>query len=263
MEKHTNNKDAKEKQLAKVPLFGVSYDARPVKEVAHQHPQAQLMYCSAGVAELIVADKIFLLPPTHAVWVPSHIPHALLSEKKLSFRSLYFDTTQLLDLPQHVQILAISPLLRELILSACDFSLDYKIPGKESRLTAVIIDQLKVAEQQAFSLQVTNHPLIQSIYHFIMQHLAEPLTISEVAKKFAMSSKSLNRLFHKQLGMTFQQWRTQLKILRAISMLSQGASTSQLSQALGYSGDSAFIHQFKRATGKTPKAFRHTAISCS
>lgn len=31
-----------------------------------------------------------------------------------------------------------------------------------------------------------------------------------------MSSKTLNRLFNKKIGMTFEQWRQQLKILRAI-----------------------------------------------
>ena len=55
--------------------------------------------------------------------------------------------------------------------------------------------------------------------------------------------------------MTLEQWIMQIKLLKAIEMITTGSTTTLTAQSLGYSNDSAFIYMFKRLTGSTPSEF--------
>ena len=52
--------------------------------------------------------------------------------------------------------------------------------------------------------------------------------------------------------MTLGQWVMQIKLLKAIEMITTGATTTLTAQSLGYSNDSSFIYMFKKLTGSTP-----------
>ncbi len=77
----------------------------------------------------------------------------------------------------------------------------------------------------------------------------------DIASKFAMSSKTMNRLFQKETGMTFHQWITQVKLMLAMAWLSEGDNITMIAHRLCYSSDSAFIAQFKRDLVMTPGEF--------
>jgi AraC-like DNA-binding protein len=55
--------------------------------------------------------------------------------------------------------------------------------------------------------------------------------------------------------MSFRAWRQQLRLLRAMEMLAAGQSVTTVALDLGYDSPSAFIHAFRRALGKTPRAY--------
>ncbi|MED7789559.1 helix-turn-helix transcriptional regulator [Francisella sp. 19X1-34] len=237
-------------------VFGVSHNGKPFLDELHYHEQAQLMYCSKGIIEAQVSEKIFLVPPTNAIWIPGNVPHGSLSKNPVNFRSIYFCTKKFANLPKKVQVISISPLLRELILEVCNFKGE-DLSLEQNNIIAVIIDQLHSAKPQDYILEIPDINIIKSIYKYVIENLSEALLIEQVAKHFAMSSKTLTRLFQKHVGMTFEQWKQQVKILEAISLLSQEVTTTtQVAQALGYSSDSAFIHRFKKVTGKTPMEFK-------
>ncbi|WP_192578784.1 helix-turn-helix transcriptional regulator [Francisella sp. LA112445] len=237
------------------PVFGISHDnSAPFVDGSHQHIQAQLMYCSKGIIEAQVSEKVFLVPPTNAIWIPGNVPHSTLSKNRVDFRSVYFCEEKLDNLPKTPQVISISPLLRELIIETCKF--EGRLTIEQKNIINVLTDQLNLAKQQNYTLEIPNVDIIKSIYKYIINNLSEALLIDQVAKYFAMSSKTLTRLFQKHVGMTFEQWKQQVKVLEAISMLSQNTSTTQVAQALGYSSDSAFIHRFKKMTGKTPTEFK-------
>ncbi|MEY8768220.1 AraC family transcriptional regulator [Francisella philomiragia] len=237
------------------PVFGISYDGKPFLNRPHQHVQAQLLYCSKGIVEVQISEKIFLVPPTNAIWIPSNLPHSTLSKTPVNFRSVYFCTEKLVNLPKKIQVVSISSLLRELILEVCKFNGEH-LSIEQKNIVTVLIDQLHLAKPQDYILEIPNIDIVKSIYKYVISKLSEANPIEEVANDFAMSSKTLTRLFQKHVGMTFEQWRQQVKILEAISLLSHNCSTTQVAQALGYSSDSAFIYRFKKVLGKTPREFK-------
>ncbi|WP_307872568.1 helix-turn-helix transcriptional regulator [Paractinoplanes ovalisporus] len=68
------------------------------------------------------------------------------------------------------------------------------------------------------------------------------------------SDRTLSRLFRHDLGMTFPQWRTQLRLHRALVLLADGAPVTIVAHRCGWSSASTFIDVFRRTFGNTPGA---------
>lgn len=66
---------------------------------------------------------------------------------------------------------------------------------------------------------------------------------------------TLARLYREETGLTFLQWRQQLRLVESMSRLAKGASVAAVASELGYGNSSAFIAMFKKATGQTPQRY--------
>jgi AraC-like DNA-binding protein len=54
-----------------------------------------------------------------------------------------------------------------------------------------------------------------------------------------------------ETGMTFGQWRQQVRIIKALKRLAMNEPVTAVAIELGYDSLSAFISMFKKALGKT------------
>lgn len=59
-------------------------------------------------------------------------------------------------------------------------------------------------------------------------------------------------------GMTFPQWRTQVRLFHALKMLAAGTSVTMTAHACGWSSTGAFIDVFRNAFGHTPGTHNRT-----
>ncbi len=56
---------------------------------AHVHPWAQLIYARSGVIHVIAAGRLWLTPPTRAIWIPHGMDHAIDFKGETALRTLY------------------------------------------------------------------------------------------------------------------------------------------------------------------------------
>ena len=66
---------------------------------------------------------------------------------------------------------------------------------------------------------------------------------------------SLARLFERELGLSFGQWRQQVRLAHAAPLIARGVPLSQVAEELGYASQSAFSAMFKKTFGSSPSAF--------
>ena len=88
------------------------------------------------------------------------------------------------------------------------------------------------------------------------EQLDESIPLAELARRVGASERSLSRLFREELGMSYPQWRTNLRLLNAMIMLSTGTPVTTTARRCGWSTTSSFIDTFRRALGQTPGAYR-------
>src|SRR5262245_59794888 len=86
----------------------------------HMHIRGQLIFARSGVMQVETAAGLWIVPPQRAVWVPPRIRHAIRCCGAVSLRTLYVGTGGNRGLPKRCTVVAVSPLLRELIIELCE-----------------------------------------------------------------------------------------------------------------------------------------------
>jgi len=85
---------------------------------------------------------------------------------------------------------------------------------------------------------------------------ADRRTLAALGAVVGASERTLTRLCAAELGMTFPQWRTQLRLYRALLMLADRQPVTAVVHRCGWASASAFIDVFRRTFGRTPGAYR-------
>ena len=219
---------------------------------AHQHIRSQLLYASAGVMTVTTDDGIWVVPPFRAVWIPAATEHQIKASGKLSMRTLYIDPSYCAGTPKHCCVVTVSPLLRELILHAVKMAVPYPLDSPEERIMIVILDQIRDLDIKPLSLPIPKESRLKAIFIQLSKNPGDQRTLEEWGKKVGATRRTLTRLFHSELGMSFGRWRQQIRILESLRRLATDDPVITIATDLGYDSPSAFISMFKKALGKTP-----------
>ncbi len=92
---------------------------------------------------------------------------------------------------------------------------------------------------------------------YVLQRLDKRIGLEEVAEHLHLNASYFSRLFKKELGETFTEFVTRMKMERAKEMLDQTShSVGKICELLGYENQSYFIKTFKMYSGATPMEYR-------
>ncbi len=86
------------------------------------------------------------------------------------------------------------------------------------------------------------------------------MPLSVLADAALTTERTLSRLFRKETGMSYPQWRAQARAIHAMILLAQGESVTDTASLCRWSTTSAFIDSFRRAMGQTPGELRDLAV---
>jgi len=93
---------------------------------------------------------------------------------------------------------------------------------------------------------------------YMANHLAEPLTLPEVAAKVNRSIYSLSHAFQKHLQTTFKRVLTEMKLSKAEEMLAEDPdlTVAEVAERLGYDDPFYFSRIFRRQRGEPPSELK-------
>ena len=98
---------------------------------------------------------------------------------------------------------------------------------------------------------------ITQIQSYLRSHLAEDLSLTDVAALFFLNPAYLSRLFKAKTGMTFSDYLAELRISCAKDLLNNTSnSILVIAQSVGYQEANSFSRLFKKHTGVSPQKFR-------
>src|SRR5690625_3254361 len=103
----------------------------------------------------------------------------------------------------------------------------------------------------------TKHKEIIRACIYISKHIESKLSLDDVANHVYLNASYFSRLFRQEMGTTFIEYVTSLKIERAKELLDQTTySLGEICERLGYDNQSYFIKNFKNNVGKTLSEYR-------
>ncbi|MFD7891293.1 GlxA family transcriptional regulator, partial [Streptomyces albidoflavus] len=90
-----------------------------------------------------------------------------------------------------------------------------------------------------------------------LDHLADPLTLADLAAQATMSVRTYTRHFRQETGQTPLRWLTQRRLDRARQYLEETDHTiDHIAGVCGFGTDVSLRHHFHAALGTTPRNYR-------
>jgi transcriptional regulator GlxA family with amidase domain len=115
--------------------------------------------------------------------------------------------------------------------------------------------------QSQFSVplgQVSTTRRVEDLRHHIMRHLAEPLTVADLAEVAHVSDRQLTRIFKTELGTTPHAYIEAARVEAARRQLeSTDATLERIASACGFGTVDTLVRAFRRRLDTTPTEYRH------
>ncbi len=103
----------------------------------------------------------------------------------------------------------------------------------------------------------TTNPAVIKIIEIMENHLADPLTLSQLAQLCNLSVRQLNRNFVNHIGLGTMQFYSELRLIQAKKLCEQSTlSITEIALATGFSSTPYFSSKFKTYFKQTPSAIR-------
>jgi len=227
---------------------------KALDEPRHAWRRASLIHVSEGVLTVSTDAGRWVVPPRHAMWVAPGVLHCVRSSGAACLHTLYADPDAA---PAAVQcgVVTCDRLTEELLAAVAGLAVPYPPDGREARLVGVLLDRLPDLAAAPLGLRQPGDPRIVRIADALSANPAEQSVLDDLAEAAGVTARTAARLFVKETGQTFGQWRQQLRLLAALERLATGASVTQVALEVGYNDVSSFIAVFKDALGETPARY--------
>ncbi len=220
----------------------------------HDHDVHQLIYPIRGVLQVSTARGAWVVPPNRAVWIPASIPHAHQAHGPTEMRALAFDVPVNPLALETPTVLDVSPLLREVIRALTDDRAP--TAGLRHHLSQVVLHELRRVEALPLWLPAPTDPRLVDLARLLADNPADSRSLPALGRAVGAGERTLSRLFREQTGITFPQWRGQLRLHHALKLLATGAPVTRVAADCGYRSPSAFIEAFRLAFGTTPGRYQ-------
>ncbi|MBN9249928.1 MAG: AraC family transcriptional regulator [Mesorhizobium sp. 61-13] len=221
----------------------------------HQHSRSQLLHALTGVVLVKTDYGRWMVPPDHAMWIPAGIEHAVEMLGDVSMRSVYVTPDAIDGLPGSLRVVAVSDLMRSLIIEAVTLPPEPQLVGRSGLVLNLLLHEIPNLPEKPLGLPFPDDNRIAVLCRRFVAEPSPHATIDDWAALVGMSRRSFTRIFHKQTGLSLSTWRQQALLFAALPRLTDGEPVTRVALDLGYDSVPAFTTMFKRMLGISPRAY--------
>lgn len=157
--------------------------------------------------------------------------------------------------PEHPAYASLRKILNQITSLYDEAVTGYELALKSLFLQAVFL-LLQYSEKTDSHDTGTHSDKLKNVLDYIEFHLAEPISISELAKLCYFSDYHFMRFFKKHMNMTCVEYINNLRLEKSVELFAQGNdSILDVSLSVGFRNLSYFHRAFKKKYHMTPLAF--------
>lgn len=101
--------------------------------------------------------------------------------------------------------------------------------------------------------------LVDQVIAYVEEHMAEKITLADIAKVYYVSESTVSQTFRKKMGTSFYKWVTQRRLIAAKELILLGTPMEDVSRRVGFQDYSAFFRAFRQEYGLSPREFRQAS----
>nr|MBP3597861.1 helix-turn-helix domain-containing protein [Eubacterium sp.] len=115
------------------------------------------------------------------------------------------------------------------------------------------LNRLLLDNEDTLMTEISSHPIIRKILHYINEHLTEELTIDHIAEQIFLNRSYIMHLFKDETGSSIGKYITEKRLFLAKQYISAGDSVTDACFKSGFNNYSSFYHAYKTKYGSSPK----------
>lgn len=242
-------------------------EATPRVTPSHRHGRGQLFGAVQGLLSVGVEMQVregtaqsagqWVVPASHALWVPPQHAHSLHSHGAFHGWSVYIAEDACAALPQQPCLLRTSGLLREAVARAAtwDAAPTASLNAAQQRIAQVVMDEICTLPHEAFGLPMPRDARLLRLARALADAPGDTRSLQAWGNQIAMAPRTLTRRFAAETGFSFSEWRQRARLMRALELLAARTPVTTVALELGYDNVSAFIAMFRRTMGTTPSQY--------
>jgi AraC-like DNA-binding protein len=250
--------------------------------IRHAHDYYQLIYCQRGGGEITVGDSTFRATPGKAYLVLPMAQHSITPEGGMRIAEVKFtlDSDELakslrnlpceVDIDEHVSLrLSMKEMVREGLSGAL-----YSRESTSAALTLFLIRLLREHNVMAEDMRLQSYYFNRapgkesdppqshdadflSVLDYIERHLAEEITLEDLARIAHFEKTYLITRFKEIWGLSPMKYVNTMRIERAKALLRHtDKSITEIAYETGFGSIHYFSRYFKDTVGVSPNEFR-------
>ncbi|HEX7855738.1 MAG TPA: helix-turn-helix transcriptional regulator [Sphingobium sp.] len=223
----------------------------------HFHDMHQLMCTFEGGLEVEVEGGRHLIPRQLAAWIPAGIPHRM-NLHQVRSGSIYFPQEMVERPGDRIRAVIVSPLMREMTKEAMRWPLHTPdSPQRTAFFSAMAYMCNEWIEDEAdLFLPTSDNARLENALQYTADHMDRKLP--EVCRHAGMSERSFRRHLKSAYGLSWEGYRSQIRLLRAISLLNEtDLSIDEVASRCGFESPSGFARAFRATMNQAPRAYRN------
>jgi AraC-like DNA-binding protein len=220
----------------------------------HTHPDAMLAWCYRGTVWVYLQDALWRLAPGQGVWIPAQTPHTSRHERDSTGCYTY--------LPDHALIAPVAEITRVLVPRAVQemllhLGINDMADGLRVRIQSVLIEMLQQPTAEVAGgwgeVPLPADERVLALAQAVLSDPGDSRTARELFGAHGLHERTVLRVFSRDIGMSFGQWRTGVRMTLAARLIVDGTPIGVAAHRCGYTTPSAFSAAFKDRFGITPR----------
>ena len=119
----------------------------------------------------------------------------------------------------------------------------------------------KVLREELNAMLGSHKAVLEAKYMVDQNYYVKTLSLQTVAERLHLSSQHLSRIFSQEMGITFVDYLTKVRIRRAMELLADSQDRIyEISDKVGYSSQHYFCNVFKKIMGVSPAEYRKSEL---
>ena len=255
-------------------------------EVEHCHDFCELVIVTSGSAMHFLEDREFPVTAGDIFLLQGLQHHYFYDRKNLDLINIMYDPekialpeSELRKMPGYCAMFMLEPAYRrqhrfasrlhlkrmalaqvEQLAQEMEAENEAAAPGYEVALRAKLLELL-VFLSRAYTATETieAHALLRvgSVIGALENNFSKEWKLEELVAISHMSRSNLMRIFRKATGQTPIEYLLRLRIQKSMELLrTSSLSITEIAMEVGFNDSNYFSRQFRRALGRTPRAFR-------
>lgn len=217
----------------------------------HTHRSNQLIYSVRGSMAIQTDRERWYIPTRRGVWMPAEMSHSIDCYGDVLMKTAFIRRDRSAGMPNAPCEIAISDLLREMLLHMADKDTnDPAIPT--DHILEVIKHLFDPVSASALAVPLFAADRLTPIVQTLLSNPCDRTSLQDWAARLNVSPRTITRQFKRATGLSFQQWKQQVALLHALNLLANGRTTTAVSEELGYENTGSFIELFKKRFRVTP-----------